>query len=179
MKTPRPWHLAAAALVFAPFPAWVLPGKTHEAAELSPGIDIPDLTFWYSGEHLLSIFEALGPEGRARYIHDHLVFDVLWPLAYTYVFFAILGNLWRALGWHRGAWRNAWLWLALTPFALDMVENLSGVAVASAWPDPSPTLASISASFTTIKWCSVGGVMLVILGATGLWLARRRAPAKP
>lgn len=173
LKPPGRWQLAAAAVVFLPFPLWVLPAKTQEAAQQYPGIDTPDLLFWYSGEHLLDIFAALGPEGRAQYIEDHLVFDVLWPLAYTYVFIAILGNLWRALGWHHGRWRHAWLWISLTPFALDMVENLCGVAVASAWPERRELLASVSASFTTIKWCAVAAVNLLMLGATGLWLKRR------
>jgi hypothetical protein len=156
------------------FMGWVLPNQAALSAshsDLAP----PDLRFVYSAEELRAVLESMGEAGRAAYIRSRYVFDIVWPLAYTYFYLAVLA--WAVpRAWSSESWlQRAWPWLGMGPFWLDMVENtLTGIAAAT-FPNIAGAVAVAASFFTAAKWSSVGVCSALLLTSVAKAFVR---PAK-
>ncbi len=123
-----------------------------------------DLRFWYDADIVYATFEALGAEGRSKYILGATTLDVIYPLVYSAMF-----SVWLTLllpGENRLSCA-----LRLLPFAIlaaDLLENSGIVIMLLRYPDKTDSLVFITALLTAGKWS-----LAVIVIATTFTLSLR------
>ncbi len=155
------WMVVSFLLALILFVFLVLPGNTHikTAGRKAPGI--PDLSFWYTAEHLYEAAEIYGENGRMEYVKMHAGFDVIWPVIYvgflavsiSWIFVSISGkSLSRRLN--------------LIPVAagiFDFLENLFTSIVMLRYPELSRGIDSLAPIATLLKWVLVYLSVLILL----------------
>jgi hypothetical protein len=98
----------------------------------------------YSPQATYERLAAYGQAGRRARIVMHLLFDLLYPVAYTLFFsnsFLLLSRHSRLVPW-------LWRWAALLPWVAagsDLVENAAIISMAQSSPTPRPLLARLRA----------------------------------
>lgn len=136
----------------------------HQLADLSPtGL---------SHDETVSLYEALGVEGRDYYQHIQLPLDMLYPALFMASFGLLLAALTRYLGLPRPV-RLVSLLPVLAGLS-DWGENICTWLALRAYPEFSPTLPQLGSWFTLTK--TVGVVLSFVLALSfGIWaLVRRR-----
>ncbi len=133
-----------------------------------------DLSFAYSPEDAFARVAAYGEIGRARFPIFSFTGDLVYPVAYTACFAALLSLLARPLV---GTWALA-MKLNLLPvavFMLDIFENLSIAVMMHIYPATPLALGLAASIFTTGKWLFAGLAIssALVLGARRLMQAAR------
>jgi len=166
----------------------VLPGMSRITTAEGQKAEIPDLSFWYSSQHLYEVAEIYDESGRMEYIRMHAGSDIIWPV--LYVSFLAISISWifsRLPGTEgqTGGHSGLLLRLNLIPVAagiFDLLENIFTSFVMLRYPGNSP-IAAFMAPFTTmLKWTMVifsimsllTGLVLLIVK---LFRSDRRKPA--
>ncbi len=170
LATPRTF--AVLTLVYIFFPALILPAAEAQIKAYSGGAGPIDLKFTYTLDEVFQMVEAYGEEGRAFYRTVELTADILYPIAYTLFFGTLLTAVLRRAFPHNTLVHR----LALIPvlgFLLDMAENVGIVTMLSQFPAQSETVAQMTGIFTTLKWVSVGAILLTLLAGFMVWAGRR------
>jgi hypothetical protein len=168
-----PLHLVLAVGTFVVFMLWVLPAQAERSAEFSTTRP-PDLRVLYTPDDLVEIFDDYGEAGRQAYIRSRYVFDLVWPLAYTYFYVAMLAWL-MPRAFPRGGWlRQHWPRIALAPFVLDLLENALTGSLAYVYPNRHDGWAWTASVVSTFKWAAVVAVTLSLAGATVAAVRARR-----
>ena len=163
----------AGLIIFVLFMALVLPGQSEQARAVSGGAGSPDMSFVYSPADLYRMAEAYGAGGRLAYVQARFTFDAVFPLVYT--FFLATCITWlcsKAL-----APASPWLMLNLLPIAgmaFDYAENVTASLVMLRYPLTTPVIDVAAPALTLIKWCLIGGSMLLLAVLAGMALLRRR-----
>lgn len=146
----KPPVVIAALVIFVLFVLLVLPAqpKIGVTENFDPGY--PDLSLWYSPDHLYGIAEAYGEEGRGEYIRMRYRFDIIWPLVYV-------GFLATSLSWvYRRIPASSKLYrinlLPILAGIFDLMENLLVSIVFLRYPGVSPGLAILASVMTMLKW---------------------------
>lgn len=164
------WVVASFLLVLILFVFLVLPGNTHIKTADRQAPRIPDLSFWYTAEHLYKTAEIYGENGRMEYIKMHAGFDLVWPAVYvgflavsiSWVFAGISGeSLYRRLN--------------LIPVAagiFDFLENLFTSIVMLRYPELSLGIDSLAPIATLLKWLLVYLSVLVLLAGISVSILR-------
>ncbi|MDO5081735.1 hypothetical protein [Buchananella hordeovulneris] len=136
----------------------------HQLADLSPtGL---------SHAETVSLYEALGVEGRDYYQHIQLPVDMVYPALFMTSFGLLLAALTRYLGLPRPA-----RLISLIPVLAglsDWGENVCTWLALRAYPEVSPTLPQLGSWFSLTK--TVGVMLTFVLALSfGIWaLVRRR-----
>ena len=172
LSSARP--LAVLTLLYILFPAIVLPPIESQLKGYSGGMGPIDLKFTYTPTEVFQMVAAYGEQGRAYYRMIEMTVDILYPLAYTLFFGALLtAILRRAFPGNSMVQRLA----LLTPlcFLLDMAENIGIITMLSQFPAQPEAVAQITALFTTAKWVAFAAIILTVLVGLVVWLIRRFA----
>ena len=163
------WVVLSFLLVLILFVFLVLPGNTQIEIADRQAPKIPDLSFWYTAEHLYEIAEIFGENGRMAYIRMHAGFDVIWPVVYV-------GFLAVSLSWvlFRVSRKSLYHQLNLIPvFAgiFDFLENLFTSIVILRYPELSRGIDSLAPIATLMKWVLVFlSVLILLIGISVLGL---------
>lgn len=170
LSSARP--LAVLTLLYILFPAIVLPPIEAQLKGFSGGFGPIDLKFTYTPAEVFQMVEAYGEAGRAYYRSIEMTVDILYPLAYTLFFGALItAILRRAFPNNQMVQRLA----LLTPlcFLLDMAENVGIITMLNQYPTLSELIAQITSLFTTAKWVAFGAIILTVLVGLLVWAMRR------
>lgn len=139
--------------------------------ELTDGIGMLDMEFWYSPAKALATIDALGSEGREFY-GWLLVLDFAVIIAFGLMQSAFTTYLLQKL-----SVPERWLRLNLLPFirgGFDVVENCCLLLLVLRFPAPLTGVARIAVIATSLKWTfmttSMGVILLAIVGVG--WKAR-------
>lgn len=144
------------------FNAVVLPDQQAKLEAASGGIGPIDLQIFYTPQKVYSMISAYGEAGRLGYRNFELTGDILYPIVYT-IFFALLVTWLFQRGFTADSPIQKLNVIPLGAWLFDLLENLSIVAMLSAYPSTPTGLAWIAAVFTLIKWMFAGATILLIL----------------
>lgn len=163
------WLTLAGLIIFLAFTAFVLPGQSAQADQISQGADTPDLSFYYSIDELYQMAETYGDEGRREYIKARFTFDLLWPIVYTLFLATSLSWLFRRVFPTQSGWQLANL-APVLGMIFDYLENISTSLVMFRYPARTFVIDFLAPIFTSIKWIFVGGSFVLLLIGLGAWL---------
>ena len=147
------------------FVALLMPGLASSAAGSGP----LDLLFSYSPAEAFARVESYGAAGRRAYAIGSLTLDTAYPLIYTALFMVIIMQLTRGPESAPHPREK----LALIPLAtliFDLGENLSIVAMLSAYPQTHQWVAKLASLFTSLKWVSAGITIALIIVLLVIWV---------
>jgi hypothetical protein len=116
------------------------------------------------------VLRAMGDDGRALYLREIVVFDLLFPVALLAMVHLAIVQVWRA---ERARTLVTLPWAAL---AIDLVENGVAFQLTRTFPRESPAMANVVGVLTALKFAAYGaGLVAVAVGV----IARRRRPLPP
>jgi hypothetical protein len=169
--------LAVLTLLYVMFPALILPAAEAQMKAYSGGVGPIDLKFTYTPAEVFGMVSAYGEAGRAFYRTIELTADILYPIAYTLFFGALLTAILR-----RAFPQNPMVHrLALIPvlsFVMDMGENIGIITMLTQFPTQSELVAQVTGIFTTLKWVTFGTIILTVVTGV-LVLGVRRFSQQP
>ena len=125
-----------------------------------------------SPEATYELLTDYGETGRRATIVLHLLFDTIFPVAYTLFFsnfFTLLAHSTRTVPW-------LWRWAAVLPWLVgcsDLLENTGIIAMACSYPSQKRLLAQLTSVATRLKWGMTFPVLLLWLAGGAVWLLQR------
>lgn len=163
-------------VAFAVFVAFMLVGfPVWQAINPMPeDVTVMDLRLSYTPDELYAALSALGEAGRAAYVRNILILDVLWPLAYGAFLTLLPLYAFADLPVRR---RRLLASFAVVGVVLDYAENMSVLTLVLRFPDRIDALVRVASGFTTAKWVFVSAAMFVAVVAV-VWLIRRSLAAR-
>lgn len=136
------------------------PGSRPQILAAAPTRQIPDMMGIYTPQAVHDFLAAIGPGGRDAYQLMHFSSDLVFPLVYGLLLFALIS---RRLLQRESSPR----WIALLAFVgtiFDLAENFSMVAITNNYPTPLPGLTHLAQVFTLLKFGGIGlGVLIVVI----------------
>lgn len=173
-------HLVIATVFYGLCIGVMLPWQSARSAAFGEGMKTPDLQLVYAPSHMFDLAEAYGEAGRAMFIQTRFTVDLAWPLVYTYfniAFYAVCAI--RGFG-ADSPWVRRGIFVALLPFAFDLLENTANTIVMASYPHRLELFAYLGAAFTPVKWTTLGMaslMQLVALVAAAVALVKSRSVA--
>lgn len=156
----------AAVVVFILTHIAPIPGTLRDLMAVNGGHPILDQLPAFSTQAVYDRLDAFGADGRALYQRFLLTTDIVFPLGLLVFLFLFA----RFSAERFGGWRGLPTLLPLVPvmwFALDMMENLSIVALLADYPEQNDFIASHLGLITLAKRYALG---LSILAPAALLL---------
>lgn len=144
------------AFMLVGFPVW------QAINGLPEDVTVMDLRLSYTPDELYTVLSSLGEAGRAAYVRNILILDVLWPLAYGAFLTLLPLYAFADLTPRR---RRLLAGVAVVGVVLDYAENMSVLTLVLRFPDRIDALARVASAFTTAKWVFVTAAMLVAVTA--------------
>ena len=155
-------HLFSIVLLFA---AWL-----YFTLQIFPSVEFPfeneeleilDVRLWYSAEDVFELFQSLGNQGRAIYLNQVAVIDMIYPLVYGFLLFLIirlLSNRYLFFKQH-----SVFVYFPLIAASADILENLNTVLMLYLFPKVIDILCVIGSIFSLSKWFLVVFSLLIII----------------
>lgn len=167
----------AALAIYLVFGTYVMPtGAKKFEEKAGQKVEILDLQFTYSPAKARQIIDKYGQGGRDYAIQFGLVADTFYPVAYTFLFLIITSLIFKNLK-SKGLNTGSLHLFPLVIVPVDYMENLSIANVMLKYPQISDNEIQIASFFTSLKWCLVAGLILIILGALVLLVTKKPARA--
>lgn len=170
IRKSKPIVAFTALVIFAVFIILVLPAqpKIGVTEDFDPGY--PDMSFWYTPDHLYDIAEAYGIEGRAAYVRMRYRFDIIWPL--VYVGFLVTSLSWMSGKISAGSKLSRINLLPIFAGIFDLLENLFASIVLIRYPRITPVIDVVTPIMTMLKWSLIGLSFLCLIGGLTVLLIR-------
>jgi len=167
-KVSATWLMIGTLLIMAAFMAFVLPGQSAEANQLSGEAGSPDLSLFYPPEQLKKMASDYGVEGRQAYIQARWTFDLAFPL--VYVSFLAVGISWfiNRLDKLPPVLKLSNL-IPILGGIFDLLENTGTSLSMAQFPDQDPFWLILASLATPVKWILVSG-SFVLYFVLGVWL---------
>lgn len=174
-----PWLFAAAAILFALFMVFVLPGESARARRTTPDGASFDLSLFSTPAEAFEKAAAHTVEGRFAYIAARWGFDLAFPLLYGLFAFAGWAFGLARLGPRAAASRRLPLVALLGP-AFDLAENVAATVLMASVPARPLGWGIASSLATPLKWLFVvvglgGAVALPVAAAIRALALRARS----
>ena len=106
-----------------------------------------DLELFYGKEDVLKNLDAIGPDGQNIYILSSLILDTLYPILYTSLFIGAYVKLYKS--------SQLIVFLPLTAFSFDILENLQIIRLILNFPNINETHVYFSSMTTSFKWIAI------------------------
>ena len=136
-----------------------LAGSRPKILASAPELAVPDMKGIYSPDYVYDFLTAIGPAGRHAFQMMHFTTDLVFPLLYGLLLFAMLCRLVS-----QQAGGNVHLpLLALLPVASDLAENFSLVMITAQYPAFHPRLTWLAQGFTLLKFGGLLATLTVIV----------------
>ena len=147
-------------MIFMVFILFVLPQEVQRSEHYFGDSQVPDTSFFYTGEALDQMAQDFGQEGRAYYIRSRATFDVVWPLGYGFFLWAALAYFGKAV--KETVFRYTLL-LPIIGVFFDFLENTGASVVMVLYPEKVPWLLFLVPIFTLSKWIVIGMSFIALL----------------
>jgi hypothetical protein len=171
-KISASWLMAGTLLIMVAFMAFVLPGQSAAANQVSENAGSPDLSFIYTPADLTRMASDYGAQGRQAYIKARWTFDLVFPL--VYVSFLAVGISWfiNRLEPLPAAIRLTNL-VPILGGIFDLLEN-TGSSLSMALYPSQPAIWLILASVATpVKWIMVSASFILYFVLAGALLYKQ------
>jgi hypothetical protein len=122
-----------------------------------------DLHFSYSPAYAYQLIGEYGAEGRSFYAIFNMTADLLYPIIYTFLLCALIGNAWKIFIEEQNFRLANFIFVPWTVLLFDYAENIAVFAMLKNYPTQMGTLASFSSIFTSAKWICFGLCAILIL----------------
>jgi len=159
---------AAALLIYAVFAGYIMQEGARRIQELSgKKVEILDLQFSYTPERAKAILDSYNDASRDFAANFTLIADTLYPVSYTFLFLVIISWVFKSLAVYGFRIR----YIHLLPFLMmiaDYGENACVITMLKSYPDFSTNLATLSSTFTSVKWSLLAFETFII--GIALWL---------
>ena len=106
-----------------------------------------DLELFYGKEDVVKNLDAIGPDGQNIYILSSLILDTLYPILYTSLFIGAYVKLYKS--------SQLILFLPLTAFSFDILENLQITRLILNFPNINEIHVYFSSTTTSLKWIAI------------------------
>ena len=106
-----------------------------------------DLELFYGKEDVVKNLDSIGPDGQNIYILSSLILDTLYPILYTSLFIGAYFKLYKS--------SQLILFLPLTAFSFDILENLQITRLILNFPNINETNVYFSSMTTSLKWIAI------------------------
>ena len=114
-----------------------------------------DLELFYGKEDVVKNLDAIGPDGQNIYILSSLILDTLYPILYTSLFIGAYVKLYKS--------SQLILFLPLTAFSFDILENLQITRLILNFPNINETNVYFSSMTTSLKWIAIVIIISVLI----------------
>ena len=114
-----------------------------------------DLEFFYNEGTVVKYFNAMGSDGRSVYVLSSLLLDTIYPILYTSLFLGAYSKLFKS--------SQAILFLPITAFSFDILENIQITMLNLNFPNINKTYVYFSSMTTSAKWIAVLFVILILI----------------
>ena len=106
-----------------------------------------DLELFYGKEDVVKNLDAIGPDGQNIYILSSLILDTLYPILYSSLFIGAYVKLYKS--------SQLIVFLPLTAFSFDILENLQIIRLILNFPNINETNVYFSSMTTSLKWIAI------------------------
>ena len=106
-----------------------------------------DLELFYGKEDVVKNLDAIGPDGQNIYILSSLILDTLYPILYSSLFIGAYVKLYKS--------SQLIVFLPLTAFSFDILENLQITRLILNFPNINETHVYFSSMTTSLKWIAI------------------------
>lgn len=152
------------------------PYFTGQLKSASGGYGMLDTSLFLPPEQIHRMVAAYGEAGRNVYATDLLTADLLFPVVYALLLAALIRYLFREI-YPPDDWKQRLVVLPFAGMAFDYAENITILALLSAYPQPAALLAGILPLLTAVKWLLVMASFGLVLYAVIVYL--KRSAARP
>ena len=114
-----------------------------------------DLEFFYNEGTVVKYFNAMGSDGRSVYVLSSLLLDTIYPILYTSLILGAYSKLFKS--------SQAILFLPITAFSFDILENIQITMLNLNFPNINKTYVYFSSMTTSAKWIAVLFVILILI----------------
>ena len=114
-----------------------------------------DLEFFYNEGTVVKYFNAMGSDGRSVYVLSSLLLDTIYPILYTSLILGAYSKLFKS--------SQAILFLPITAFSFDILENIQITMLNLNFPNINKTHVYFSSMTTSAKWIAVLFVILILI----------------
>ena len=114
-----------------------------------------DLEFFYNEGTVAEYFNAMGSDGRSVYILSSLLLDTIYPILYTSLILGAYVKLFKS--------SQAILFLPVTAFSFDILENIQITMLNLNFPNINETHVYFSSMTTSAKWIAVLFAILILI----------------
>lgn len=135
-------------------------------------VNVLDVHFGYGYSTVKSFFQELGAEGRHYYAETQLTLDLIFPIIYSLLLLSLVLALCRCsfrLG-NSQTWKKKFTFviygstgMIILGTASDYIENLLLASLARNYPSLSFNIIQVASVFTSIKFSTLGLVVINIL----------------
>lgn len=135
------------------------------------GVESIDTKFYYTPDELYEIMEPYGKQGRRGYAISHITADLIFPIVYAFLFATATSFTFVRVFPRESRLQH----LNLVPFAMalvDVLENLTLMALLLAFPNPLTPLAAAAGVITLLKWVAAAFTVALPVAGLILWLVR-------
>ena len=147
------------------------PYFTGQLKSASGGFGMLDTSLFLRTDQIHQMVAAYGDAGRNIYASDLLTADLLFPVVYALLLAALIRYLFREIYPPADPKQRAVV-LPFAAMAFDYAENITILALLSAYPKPAALLAGILPLLTALKWLLVVGSFGIVLYAVIVYLKR-------
>lgn len=177
-KISSTWLMVGTLLIMAAFMAFVLPGQSAAASQVSGETGSPDLSFFYTPEELKQMSSDYGVQGRQAYIQARWSFDLIFPLVYTA--FLATGVSWfiNQLESLPAVLKHANL-VPVLGGVFDLLENTGTSLSMAQYPNQAQTWLILASIATPVKWILVSASFILYFILAAVYLIRRLRNPKP
>lgn len=160
-------HASLKNIVFAlmaviPFNALIFPLLMRQITAQSVSIGMLDVTLGYLPQSALQSVEAYGASGRTWYLITQWTADLLYPIAYTFLFSLLLASLYLRSFLPDSPFQNL-RWAPIGMMGFDYLENITISLLMIYYPNSPLSLAVIASFASLLKWvlAATSGIALI------------------
>ena len=106
-----------------------------------------DLELFYGKEYVVKNLDAIGTDGQNIYILSSLILDTLYHILYSSLFIGAYVKLYKS--------SQLIVFLPLTAFSFDILENLQIIRLILNFPNINETHVYFSSMTTSFKWIAI------------------------
>ena len=114
-----------------------------------------DLEFFYNEGTVVKYFNAMGSDGRSVYVLSSLLLDTIYPILYTSLILGAYSKLFKS--------SQAILFLPITAFSFDILENIQITMLNFNFPNINETHVYLSSMTTSAKWIAIIFAIIILI----------------
>lgn len=147
-----------ATVIFLLFTAIVLPVVATLSTDVIGVSESIDTNFQFNLDHIYSIVDSYGANGRRTYIILRWTFDVIFPFVYTGFLVSITAYFAKKVDCK---YNEKVLYIALLAMGFDFLENIFATILMSIYPTTFHIIVYLLITASILKWTILGLAFLV------------------